>query len=63
MTERESIYDLFAQVKKHPDYRFGVIFVKDDLNEKLTEDQHRTAERYLTQEGFEVISNLELEVK
>lgn len=31
MSERESIHDLFEQVREHPDFVFGTIFVREDF--------------------------------
>lgn len=31
MSERESIHDLFEQVRQHPDFVFGTIFVREDF--------------------------------
>lgn len=57
--EPESIHDLFARVREHPDYVFGVIFVRDDFpNGEVSWDEWhdpKHAEEHITAAGFEYI--------
>lgn len=58
----ESIFDLFQQVRSHPDFVFGTIFVDDDVPEaKLAtlKAAPKWAEECITAAGFEFIANAE----
>ena len=58
-TSTESIHDLFARVKAHPDYLFGTIFVTKDLPvEKLNDLGVKWGEEALVAAGAEYIENL-----
>lgn len=59
-TKVESIHDMFAEVKEHPDFVFGTVFVKDDLPKDFEwGDLHdpKHAEDHIVQAGFEYIEN------
>lgn len=56
-----SVHDLFAQLREHPDFVFGTIFVRDDMEldvaEKIKAEPKR-AEEAIVAAGFEAIEAL-----
>lgn len=53
-----SIHDLFKQVKEHPDFRFGTIFVAADIEDgdyDWTEHDEKWAEEAIVSAGFEYL--------
>ena len=57
-----SIHDLFQQVREHPDFRFGTIFVAGDIEdgdfEWDEENDEKWAEAHITAAGFEYLSEV-----
>lgn len=56
----ESIHELFQRVREHPDFRFGVIFVEEDVEEYPAppDGRWKWAEEHMTAAGFEYLENL-----
>lgn len=56
-----SIHDLFKQVREHPDYVFGTIFVRGDFPEGEVKWEEygdaKHAEEHITAAGFEYIEH------
>jgi len=59
MSDTESIHDLFAKVKAHPDFRFGTIFVADDLPDDAPTDPgaYRGFRDYMTESANQSIAD------
>jgi hypothetical protein len=56
----ESIHELFKRVQEHPDFRFGTIFVTDDMEGFpgwSSFDHRKYAEEHITAAGFEYLEN------
>jgi hypothetical protein len=56
----ETIFDLMAKVREHPDYVFGTIFVRGDFPGEVVPDDFpvRQVEDRLAEHGNEMIDDL-----
>ena len=56
-----SIHDLFRQVKEHPDFRFGTIFVAADIEDGgygWNQEDPKWREQHLTRAGFDYLDEV-----
>ena len=56
-----SIHDLFQQVREHPDFRFGTIFVRGDIEDGgygWNAEDPKWAEQHITRAGFEYLDEV-----